>query len=159
MSTIDFKVEENTMTSLEEARFGIVVSDWYQEEVTGNLLKGAYDALVDAGIKKENIEVKHVPGSFELVFGCSEMVNWGDVDAVVALGCIIKGGTPHFDYVCMGVANGLAQLNVDSQIPTIFGVLTTDDLEQAKDRSGGKLGNKGAECAVAAIKMVETFGD
>ena len=133
---------------------GIVVSEW-NAEITGALLDGAVSTLEKHGALPENIHVKTVPGSYELVYGAHQMVLNGGYDAVIILGCVIRGETPHFDYICQGVTNGIATLNSKSEIPIIFGLLTTNDLQQAKDRSGGKLGNKGDECAVVAIKMAK----
>ena len=121
---------------------GIVVSEW-NPEITGALLDGAVSTLEKHGALPENIHVKTVPGSYELVYGAHQMVLNGGYDAVIILGCVIRGETPHFDYICQGVTNGIATLNSKSEIPIIFGLLTTNDLQQAKDRSGGKLGNKG----------------
>ena len=133
---------------------GIVVSEW-NSEITGALLDGAVSTLEKHGALPENIHVKTVPGSYELVYGAHQMVLNGGYDAVIILGCVIRGETPHFDYICQGVTNGIATLKSKSEIPIIFGLLTTNDLQQAKDRSGGKLGNKGDECAVVAIKMAK----
>ncbi|PMC07505.1 6,7-dimethyl-8-ribityllumazine synthase [Hoylesella timonensis] len=133
---------------------GIVVSEW-NSEITGALLDGAVSTLEKHGALPENIHMKTVPGSYELVYGAHQMVLNGGYDAVIILGCVIRGETPHFDYICQGVTNGIATLNSKSEIPIIFGLLTTNDLQQAKDRSGGKLGNKGDECAVVAIKMAK----
>ena len=99
--------------------------------------------------------VKTVPGSFELTFGANQMMENSDVDAIIIIGCVIKGDTPHFDYVCMGVTQGIAQLNATGDIPVIYGLITTNTMEQAEDRAGGKLGNKGDECAITAIKMID----
>lgn len=137
-----------------EMKFGIVVSEW-NSPITSALLEGAVSTLLQHGAKEENILVKTVPGSFELTFGSSQLIEYADVDAVIALGCVIKGDTPHFDYVCMGVTQGLAQLNATSDTPVIFGLITTNTVEQAEERAGGRLGNKGAECAATAIKMVD----
>ena len=133
---------------------GIVVSEW-NPEITGALLDGAVSTLEKHGALPENIHVKTVPGSYELVYGAHQMVLNGGYDAVIILGCVIRGETPHFDYICQGVTNGIATLNSKSEIPIIFGLLTTNVLQQARDRSGGKLGNKGDECAVVAIKMAK----
>ncbi len=143
----------NSVPSAADMKFGIVVSDW-NHDITYNLLQGAYDTLVEHGAKKKNIIVTHVPGSFELIFGSQQLADATDVDAVIALGCVVRGGTPHFDYICQGTTCGLAKLNAEYDVPFIFGVLTTDDMQQAIDRSGGVLGNKGTEAAVTAIKMV-----
>jgi 6,7-dimethyl-8-ribityllumazine synthase len=134
--------------------FGIVVSEW-NSEITDALLQGAVKTLMENGALEENIHIKHVPGSFELVYGAHQMILSGGIDAVIILGSVIKGETPHFDYICQGVSTGIANINATSEIPVIFGLLTTNDMQQAKDRSGGRLGNKGDECAITAIKMVK----
>jgi len=144
----------NSVPSAEDMAFGIVVSEW-NSEITGALLKGAVDTLKNHGAKEENILVKTVPGSFELTFGANQIMESCDVDAVIILGCVIKGDTPHFDYVCMGVTQGITQLNVTGDIPVIYGLITANNMQQAIDRSGGKLGNKGDECAITAIKMID----
>lgn len=107
------------------------------------------------GALPENIIVKTVPGSFELIYGASQMTRNDRYDAIIILGSVIRGETPHFDYICQGVTQGIAQLNATNDIPIVYGLLTTDNLQQAKDRSGGRLGNKGDECAVVAIKMAK----
>lgn len=135
-------------------RFGIVVSQW-NAEVTGALYEGAYSALINNGALAENILEIQVPGSFELTSGADLLLATKDVDAVICLGCVIQGETRHFDFICHAVANGVTQVSVKYNKPVIFGVLTTDNLEQAKDRSGGKHGNKGEEAAVTAIMMAQ----
>ncbi len=135
-------------------RFGIAVSQW-NSQVTGALLQGAVATLVRHGASEEDITEAVVPGSFELVHASSRMVKSGRFDAVIALGCVIRGDTPHFDYICQGTTQGLAALNQQGTVPVIYGLLTCDTLQQALDRSGGSLGNKGDECAVTAIKMAE----
>lgn len=134
--------------------FGIVVSEW-NDEITGALLSGAVKTLELHGALQENIHVKTVPGSFELIYGAQQMCKNDGFDAVIILGSVIRGETPHFDYICQGVTYGIAHLNAVQNIPVIYGLLTTDTLQQAKDRSGGKLGNKGDECAIDAIKMAK----
>lgn len=134
--------------------FGIVVAEW-NPEITGALLDGAVSTLEKHGAMTDNIHVKTVPGSFELIYGAHQMTLNGGYDAIIILGSVIRGDTPHFDYICQGVTYGIAQLNIKSEIPVVFGLLTTDNLEQAKERSGGRLGNKGSECAVVAIKMAK----
>ena len=134
--------------------FGIVVSEW-NPEITGALLEGAVKTLEKHGALPENIHVRTVPGSFELVYGAHQMVLNGSYDALIILGCVIRGDTPHFDYICLGVTYGIAKLNTVSEIPIIYGLLTTNNLQQAQERAGGKLGNKGDECAVDAIKMAK----
>ena len=152
LSDYDF----NQVPQANQMRFGIVVSEW-NPAITGALLEGAVNTLKRHGAQEENIIVKTVPGSFELTFGSHCLIESGQVDAVIALGCVIRGDTPHFDYVCMGATQGIAQLNATSQVPVIFGLITTNNLAQAEERAGGKLGNKGDECAVTAIKMVDFF--
>ena len=133
-------------------RFGIVVSEW-NSEITGNMQQGAIDTLIDCGATKENIISWNVPGSFELVYGCKKMIETQKVDAIIAIGNVIQGETKHFDFVCEGVTQGIVDLNIKYDTPVIFCVLTDNTKQQSIDRSGGKLGNKGIECAVAAIKM------
>ena len=134
--------------------FGIVVAEW-NPEITGALLEGTVSTLEKHGALPENIIVKTVPGSFELVYGASQMTRNDRYDAIIVLGSVIRGETPHFDYICQGVTQGISQLNAANDIPIVYGLLTTDNLQQAKDRSGGRLGNKGDECAVVAIKMAK----
>ncbi|MFB6340737.1 6,7-dimethyl-8-ribityllumazine synthase [Saccharicrinis sp. FJH62] len=156
MATSLKNLSDYDITSVPDAsayKFGIVVSEW-NEQITGALKNGAYDSLIRHGVKEENILVKYVPGSFELTHGAKVMLDKTDVDAVICLGCVIKGDTPHFDYVCQGVTQGIAHLNVKYDAPVIFGILTTDNLQQALDRAGGIHGNKGDEGAITAIKMV-----
>lgn len=141
--------------SIEDAgdlRFGIIVSDW-NSEVTYALLNGAISTLMQHGVKEEEIVVKHVPGSFELPLAAQWIAEYDDVDGIICLGCVIQGETPHFTYVCQGVTAGIAKLNLEYNIPVIFGLLTTDTQQQAVDRAGGKHGNKGTEAAVTALKM------
>ena len=138
--------------------FGIVISDW-NREVTWALLDGAVSTLKKHGAKEKNIIVKHVPGSFELTLGAQFLAEYSDLDAIICLGCVIQGETPHFTYICQGVTYGITQLNMEYNIPFIFGVLTTDSQEQAKDRAGGKHGNKGDEAAITAIKMAALQSD
>jgi len=133
-------------------RFGIVVSEWNQQ-ITGVLLNGAKNVLLKHAVKEENIIVNYVPGSFELTFGAKYLAEKADLDAVIVLGCVIRGGTPHFEYVCQGVTQGITSLNLKYNIPFIFGLLTTDNEQQALDRAGGIYGNKGDEAAITAIKM------
>ena len=134
--------------------FGIVVAEW-NPEITGALLNGAVSTLEKHGALPENIHDKTVPGSFELIYGARQMVLNGGYDAVIILGSVIRGETPHFDYICQGVTFGISRLNATQGTPVIYGLLTTDTLEQAQERSGGKLGNKGDECAIDAIKMAK----
>lgn len=150
LSDYDFK----SVPEARGMRFGIVVSEW-NHNITGALLEGAHNTLLKHGVTEDDITVMTVPGSFELVFGASQMVKSGKVDGVIAIGCVIRGDTPHFDYICEGATQGLAALNTTGDVPVIYGLLTCNNLQQAQDRAGGILGNKGDECAVTAIKMVD----
>ncbi|GIM58329.1 6,7-dimethyl-8-ribityllumazine synthase [Capnocytophaga canimorsus] len=134
-------------------RFGIVTSQW-NPEVTMALKEGAYQTLLDCGALPEEIICWEVPGSFELIHGSRKMIKTQTVDVVIAIGCVIQGETRHFDFVCQGVTQGIAQLNATEDTPVIFCILTDNTLQQSLDRSGGKHGNKGVEAAIAAIKMV-----
>ena len=156
MATAFHNLSEYDFNSVPDAsmmRFGIVVSEW-NSNITGALLEGAVTTLKKHGAKEENILVQTVPGSFELTFGASQMIKSGKVDAVIAIGCVVRGDTPHFDYVCAGTTQGIAHLNATTDIPVIYGLITTNTMEQAEDRAGGKLGNKGDEGAITAIMMV-----
>lgn len=146
--------DKQSVPSAQGVRFGIVVSEW-NREVTNALLEGACATLLKHGAKETDITVLTVPGSFELVYGASRMVNSGKFDAVIAIGCVIRGDTPHFDYICQGTTQGLAELNREAKVPVIYGLLTCNTMEQAEARCGGILGNKGDECAITAIKMVD----
>jgi len=153
MSTTNLSTyDPDSVPEANEMRFGIVVSDW-NREVTWALLEGALKTLKKHGALKKNIVVKHVPGSFELTLGAQFLAEYDDLDAVISLGCVIQGETPHFTYICQGVTQGITQLNMEYNIPFIFGVLTTNTHQQAVDRAGGKHGNKGDEAAITAIKM------
>ncbi|WP_343330057.1 6,7-dimethyl-8-ribityllumazine synthase [Polaribacter staleyi] len=153
MATTNLSVyDKATIPNAKSFRFGIVVSEW-NSEITENLQKGAIETLLDCGATKENIISWNVPGSFELVYGCKKMIASQQVDAIIAIGNVIQGETKHFDFVCEGVTQGIVDLNVKYDVPVIFCVLTDNTKQQSLDRSGGKLGNKGTECAVAAIKM------
>ncbi len=134
-------------------KFGIVVAEW-NPEITMALAKGAIDTLLKHGAAESNIKVKYVPGSFELPLGAQFFAEHDNVDAIIILGCVIQGETRHFDFICQGVTQGIMDLNLKYDKPFIFGLLTTENQQQALDRSGGKHGNKGDEAAVTAIKMV-----
>lgn len=153
MSTKDLSVYDPALVpDAAKMRFGIVISDW-NIEITQALLDGAVNTLKKHGASDNNIVVKHVPGSFELTLGGQFLAEYDDLDAIICLGCVIQGETPHFTYICQSVSYGITQLNLEYNIPFIFGVLTTLNIEQALDRAGGKHGNKGDEAAVTAIKM------
>lgn len=143
--------DKNSIPNAKQFRFGIVVSEW-NENITGNLYKGALDTLVEHGVLPQNIVIWHVPGSYELIYGSKKMQDQL-VDAVIAIGCVIQGETKHFDFVCDAVSQGIKDLNVKSETPVVFCVLTDNTMQQSIDRAGGKHGNKGVEAAVAAIKM------
>jgi len=145
--------ESDKLPSASDMRFGVVVSEW-NPIVTESLLEGVLQTLQNQGAAPDQIVVQYVPGSFELVYGAKFLAENAKVDAVIALGSVVRGDTPHFDYVCQGVTHGISYLNATQTVPIIFGVLTTDNMEQATDRAGGRYGNKGDEAAVTAIKMV-----
>ncbi|TDI69580.1 MAG: 6,7-dimethyl-8-ribityllumazine synthase [Bacteroidetes bacterium] len=134
-------------------KMGIVASRW-NEFMVGKLVEGAVDALVRHGVDDDQIDIAYVPGSFELPLGAKKMVESGRYQAVICLGVVIRGATPHFDYVAGEASKGIAQVGLQSGIPVSFGVLTCDTIEQAIERSGSKGGNKGFEAAVTAIEMV-----
>jgi 6,7-dimethyl-8-ribityllumazine synthase len=142
-----------TVPSAAAMKFGIVVAEW-NYEITGALAQGAVDTLKRHGAIDKNIIIKHVPGTFELTLGAQYLAEFSVVDAIIVLGCVIQGETRHFDFICNGVTQGITSLNIKYNKPFIFGVLTTDNQQQALDRAGGKLGNKGDEAAVTAIKML-----
>jgi 6,7-dimethyl-8-ribityllumazine synthase len=146
--------DDTSVPDASEMKFGIVVSEW-NPQITSALLDGAYGTLLKQGAKEENIYVKHVPGAFELSFGAKVLAENFVVDAVIGLGCVIRGDTPHFDYVCQAVTQGFVSLNAQFPIPFIFGLLTNNTMQQSIDRAGGIHGNKGDEAAITAIKMVQ----
>lgn len=146
------KVYEGKLVS-KDIKIGIVAAR-FNEFITSKLLSGAIDSLNRHEIPEENIEVAWVPGAFEIPLIASKMAKSGRYDAVICLGAVIRGSTSHYDYVCSEVSKGIAQVSLSSDIPVLFGVLTTDTIEQAIERAGTKAGNKGAECAVGAIEMV-----
>ena len=160
MATTDLSVyDKATIPNAKDFRFGIVVSEW-NDDITENLFQGAFDAWMDNGVLKENIVRWNVPGSFELIYGCKKMQqSFEMLDAIVAVGNVIQGETKHFDFVCEGVTQGIKDLNVQSDIPVIFCVLTDNTKQQSIERSGGIHGNKGAEAAIAAIKMAQLRKD
>ncbi len=142
------------LPKVEGMRVGIAVAEW-NSHITEALLKGALDVFRAEGYPKKDIDIYHVPGTVELNFAAAQMSRSGKYDAVIVFGCVIRGGTPHFDYVCDNITQGVATLNATGNIPVIFGILTTDNEQQAIDRAGGALGNKGSEAAEAAIKMCD----
>ncbi len=146
------------LPSAETMSFGIVVSEW-NAEVTNALAEGAIRTLREAGATEANIEVRYVPGAFELPLGAQFFAEYTEVDAIITLGCVIQGDTPHFDYVCQGATQGITQMQLQWNLPIIFGLLTVNDMQQALDRCGGCHGNKGDEAAATAIRMVQLQRD
>ncbi len=136
-----------------EEKIGIVCSR-FNEFIVSKLLGGAVDGLVRHGVKEDNIDVAWVPGAFEIPLICQKMVDSGKYDAVIALGTVIRGSTTHYDYVCNEVSKGVAQVSLKSNIPVMFGIITTENIEQAIERAGTKAGNKGYDCALGAIEMI-----
>ncbi len=147
-------VSGKSKIDLAKKRFAIVVAEW-NDEITEPLYEGAYNALRKLGVKKTGIIRKNVPGTFELTLGALWMAEEKSIDAVICIGCVIQGDTPHFDYICQSVSYGITEVNLKTRKPVIFGVLTTLNKNQALERAGGKLGNKGEEAAVTAVKMLE----
>ncbi len=145
--------DSNSTPSGAGKKIGIVVSEW-NKPITGSLLDGAVTTLLKFGVEESDIVVERVPGSFELTFGAKTLIERNNLDSVIVIGCVIQGETPHFTFVCESVTQGVTELNIRHNIPVIFGVLTTNTLEQAKARSGGRHGNKGDEAAITALKMI-----
>jgi 6,7-dimethyl-8-ribityllumazine synthase len=144
---------ERNMISLKKKKIGIVVSEW-NDQVTDSLYNATLEVLLKEGISSKNIILKYVPGSFELTLGAQYLAQEKQIDAVICLGCVIQGETRHFDFICDAVANGLTKVGLKYNKPVVFGVLTTNTMQQALDRAGGKHGNKGEEAAYTAIKML-----
>ncbi|MGS4346749.1 6,7-dimethyl-8-ribityllumazine synthase [Myroides odoratus] len=146
--------DKTTLPSATDMKVGIVVSNW-NDTITEGLFEGAKRTLLDCGLQEEGLIRWDVPGSFELVFGAKRMIErFEDLDAVIVIGCVIKGETMHFEFVCEGVTHGIKDLNLIADIPVIFCVLTDNTIEQSLARSGGDMGNKGVEAAVTALKMI-----
>ena len=155
MTTDLSKYDANQLPSadvLGRQRYAIIVADW-NSEITFAMTQGAIDTLVKHGVPEDNIDVLHVPGTVELTYGAARVMKEERVNAVIVIGCVIRGDTPHFDYVCQSVTQGVATLNAQGKVPVIFSVLTTLNKQQALDRCGGKLDNKGIEGAYTAIRM------
>lgn len=148
---ISHTIEE--VPSATEMRFGIVVAEW-NAEITESMCAATVQTLINNGASEGNIIKHYVPGSYELPLAAQFLAEGQKLDAVICLGCIIQGETKHFDFIADSVANGIQNVGMKYNIPVIFGVLTTNDLSQAKDRAGGKHGNKGEDAAIAAIKMI-----
>lgn len=155
MTTDLSKYDANQLPSadvLARQRYAIIVADW-NNEITYAMANGAVETFIKHGVQEENIDIIHVPGTVELTYGAARIMKEERIDAVVVIGCVIQGETPHFDYVCQSVTQGVAMLNTQGKVPVIFSVLTVLNRQQALDRCGGKLGNKGIEGAVTAIHM------
>lgn len=156
MATANTNLSDYDKSSLPlstDFQIGIVVSQW-NFDITSGLLTGALETLLDCGVLQTNIKILNVPGSFELIFG-AKTLQQQNLDAIIAIGCVIQGETKHFDYVCQGVTQGLKDLNILYNTPVIFCVLTDNTIQQSLERSGGKHGNKGVEAAITALKMAE----
>jgi len=142
----------------EGKKFGIIVAR-FNSFISERLLEGALDTLTRSGCSEDDIEIVRVPGAYEIPLVCQKMATSKRYDAVITLGAVIRGATPHFDYVSSEVAKGVAMVGMDTGVPVIFGVLTTDTIEQAIERAGTKAGNKGVDCATAAIEMVNLLAE
>ena len=148
------RTAETSKAKLKKKRFAIVVAKW-NSEITDALYEAAVATLLEHGVAKTNIIRRNVPGSFELSLGGLWMAEKKEIDAVICLGCVIQGETPHFDYICQAIAYGITEAGLKTRKPVIFGVLTTLNKQQALDRAGGKFGNKGEEAAITAIEMLD----
>jgi 6,7-dimethyl-8-ribityllumazine synthase len=151
--------DESKVPNAKNFKFGLVVSEW-NEEITQGLFQGAFDAFMKHGVFGENIVRWNVPGSFELIYGCKKLSQTFEMlDVIIAIGSVVQGETKHFDFVCDGVTQGIKDLNIQAEVPIIYCVLTDNNIEQSKARSGGEKGNKGVEAAIAAIKMAQLRKD
>ena len=149
-------IEGNVVAESEKVKIGIIASR-FNDFVVGRLVDGALDGLKRHNIKEENITLVKVPGAFEIPVIAKKMAEQKQYDAIICLGAVIRGATSHYDYVCNEVSKGIAQVSLEAGIPVLFGVLTTENIEQAVERSGSKAGNKGTECALAAIEMINVI--
>jgi 6,7-dimethyl-8-ribityllumazine synthase len=147
------KHSNRNIASIKNNKIGIVVAEW-NDQITDSLLSAALEILISHGAKPKNINIKYVPGSFELPLAAQYLASQKETDAVICLGCVIQGETRHFDFICDAVANGITGVGLKHNKPVIFGVLTTNNIQQALDRAGGKHGNKGEEAAITAVKML-----
>lgn len=151
-------VLEGKLVAKENVKIGIVCAR-FNEFITSKLLGGAMDGLLRHGVKDENVDVAWVPGAFEIPVVAKRMAEAGKYDAILCLGAVIKGSTDHYDYVCAEVSKGIATVSLQTGLPVMFGVLTTDNIEQAIERAGTKAGNKGYDVALSAIEMINLFGN
>lgn len=155
MATAQHNLSEYDPTSVPSGagrRFALVVSEW-NREITDALRRGARETLIKHGVSEKDLLEAWVPGSFELAAGAQFVLEKGGLDGVICLGSIVRGETPHFDFVCQGATQGIMEVGLKFSLPVIFGVLTDNTIEQARERSGGKHGNKGVDCAIAVLKM------
>ncbi|MCW0721727.1 6,7-dimethyl-8-ribityllumazine synthase [Clostridioides difficile] len=134
-----------------------IINSRFNEFITSKLLPGAEDCLLRHDVSPENIEIVWVPGAFEIPLVAQKMAKSGKYDAIICLGCVIRGATSHYDYVCSEVSKGIAKVSLDSELPVIFGIVTTENIEQAIERAGTKAGNKGYDCAMNALEMANLF--
>ncbi|MGX9757087.1 6,7-dimethyl-8-ribityllumazine synthase [Clostridioides difficile] len=134
-----------------------IINSRFNEFITSKLLSGAQDCLLRHDVTQENIEVVWVPGAFEIPLIAQKMSKSGKYDAIICLGCVIRGATSHYDYVCSEVSKGIAKVSLDNELPVIFGIVTTENIEQAIERAGTKAGNKGYDCAMNALEMANLF--
>lgn len=153
MAGVLSSVSGKSKVNIKNKKFAIVVAEW-NDDITEPLFDGAFQALIELGAKKGNIIRKDVPGSFELPLAAQQMAEKKNIDAVICIGVVIQGDTPHFDYICQAVAYGIMKVNLKFNKPVAFGVLTTLNKKQALERAGGKLGNKGEEAALTVVKML-----
>ena len=161
MATVNNNLSEYTLSEAPKSRgkkVTLIVSKW-NDVITTSLKEGAIETLKNLGVYARDIKVIEVPGCFELAFAAKQVITNQEVDAVICVGCVIKGETSHFDYVCQAATNGIQELNLQYDVPVIFCVLTDDNIEQSKSRSGGELGNKGVEAAVTAAQMIKIKED
>ena len=142
------------LKAVSDKRIGIVKSSW-NSLITDRLYEGSINTLIENGIKKEDIRTLVVPGSFELIYGAKKLYTQYKADAIIVIGSVIQGETPHFNFICQSIANGIKDLNILFDIPLIFCVSTDLNINQAKERSGGKMGNKGVDCAYAALQLIQ----
>ena len=149
-------VLEGKLVAKENVKIGIVCAR-FNEFITSKLLGGAMDGLIRHGVKDENVDVAWVPGAFEIPVVAKRMAEAGKYDAILCLGAVIKGSTDHYDYVCAEVSKGIATVSLQTGLPVMFGVLTTDNIEQAIERAGTKAGNKGYDVALSAVEMINLF--
>lgn len=153
----NINVIEGKVIAPKGMKVGIVASR-FNEFITNKLLGGAVDGLVRHGVEEKNITAAWIPGAFEIPTVAKKMAESGKYDAVICVGAVIRGSTTHYDYVCNEVSKGIAHISMDTGVPTLFGILTTDNIEQAVERAGSKAGNKGYDCALSAIEMVNVMG-